>query len=221
MRATCSCEHDVDTSTAIPHVLLSQGGTLAIAYACRKFGGEPDGSWLAGTAAAAAGSSNHQQLQQQQLISPREAAAVAKASASATAGEDLRLLRPVDPAKPGYYWKPLKGEAAAAAVAGHVTLHGSDNILGFQVIVDEGFLRFAEGVYTAVVLCTLEEAMDKQKHARMSCMKHKLVWLQISLICGKCTALTHLYTLCTVSHSCCRSLRALGTCCPPRIRGSA
>jgi hypothetical protein len=45
----------------------------------------------------------------------------------------MRLLRPVDPARLGYYWKPVRGEAAAAAAAGQTALHGSDNILGFQV----------------------------------------------------------------------------------------
>jgi hypothetical protein len=48
----------------------------------------------------------------------------------------MRLLRPVDPAKPGYYWKPVMGEAAAAAAAGQAALHGTDNILGFQVIIN-------------------------------------------------------------------------------------
>lgn len=102
---------------------------------CRKLGGQPDGSWLAGAAATAAGNSNQQQ---QQLYSPREAAdfvsATAKAAAAAAACDDTRLLRPVDPAKPGYYWKPVQGDAAAAA-AGQAVLHGSDNILGFQVCV--------------------------------------------------------------------------------------
>jgi hypothetical protein len=62
------------------------------------------------------------------LVSPREAGASA-------AADDTRLLRPVDPGKPGYYWKPVKGDAAAAAAAGQAVLHGSDNILGFQVCV--------------------------------------------------------------------------------------
>lgn len=109
----------------------------SFAPACRKLGGEPDGSWLAGTAAATAGSSSQQQHQQQQLISPRDACPVSSAAvralagaAGAAAGDDARLLRPVNPAKPGYYWKPVKGDAAAA---GHGLPHGSDYVLGFQV----------------------------------------------------------------------------------------
>lgn len=47
---------------------------------------------------------------------------------AAAAGEGVQLLRPVDPTKPGYYWKPVQAAAEAAAKPG-----GGDNILGYQV----------------------------------------------------------------------------------------
>jgi hypothetical protein len=123
--STCSCCH------------LCRVTSVLVDACCRKLGGQPDGSWLAGTAATTAAGTSNQQAQQQ-LISPREAADGALATAKAAAGpascDDTRLLRPVDPAKPGYYWKPVKGDAAAAA-AGQAVLHGGDNILGFQVTV--------------------------------------------------------------------------------------
>jgi hypothetical protein len=134
-------------------------------HACRKLGGEPDGSWLAGTATAAA-SGNTQQ--QQHLVSPREAAAAAKAASAGTAaGDDMRLLRPVDPAKPGYYWKPVRGDAAAAAAAGQAALHGNDNILGFQVSMNTPECSVLhQEVFLAVVLCCSSSSSKENLQAR-------------------------------------------------------
>lgn len=81
---------------------------------------------------AAAGAAHTQQQQQQSPSGLAGPTAAAARSSSPT--DDLRLMRPVDPTNPSYYWKPLPGAdgkaaTAAAAPAGRTI----DRILGAQV----------------------------------------------------------------------------------------
>lgn len=65
------------------------------------------------------------------------AAAVAATRASPgerTAADDARLLRPVDPSKPSYYWKPVQGEAVVMAEKEAIGPAAfAEHILGYQV----------------------------------------------------------------------------------------
>lgn len=78
----------------------------------------------AGSAAAAA--------QQQCCASDAaaRAACAAAAPASQPAADDLRLMRPIDPTNPNYYWKPLPGIEGKAGGSAANTI---DSILGAQV----------------------------------------------------------------------------------------
>lgn len=68
------------------------------------------------------------------------AAAPAAAPAASTAADDLRLLRPIDPTNPSYYWKPLPGSDGKGKATAGSTI---DSILGAQVCAqDEGQLAF-------------------------------------------------------------------------------
>eukprot|EP00878_Enallax_costatus_P015147 GHUV01015859.1.p4 GENE.GHUV01015859.1~~GHUV01015859.1.p4 ORF type:complete len:125 (+),score=62.84 GHUV01015859.1:4365-4739(+) len=70
-------------------------------------------------------------------LSPHNDAA---AAGSPQAVDDTRLLRPVDPSKPGYYWKPVQGEAAAAAVRETLgPAFNAENVLSYQVTPGHSF----------------------------------------------------------------------------------
>lgn len=76
-----------------------------------------------GTAAAA-----------QQPSAPNDAACrgacTAAVPAAQPASDDLRLMRPIDPTNPNYYWKPLPGIEGKAGGSAASTI---DSILGAQV----------------------------------------------------------------------------------------
>ena len=71
-------------------------------------------------------------------LSPHSDAA---AAGTPPAADDARLLRPVDPSKPGYYWKPVQGEAAAAAVRETLgPAANAENVLSYQVMPGQAFV---------------------------------------------------------------------------------